>query len=520
MKRITIASLLGVLTATTALSEQVVLRSLDGSISITGDLVKFEDGIYSINSAVGTMGIAAALVECEGPGCPAPEELVSEFKISGASSLGERLLPELLFGYGDTLDADLVQRASASGESNYEIQSLEGTMIASVDINASNSSDGFADLLGARTTLALSSRPARNREVRAFSEAGLGELRDRGQEHIVALDGLLIVTSQDNPVRAITEQNAALAFAGRINNWSQLGGPNAPINLYVRGSDSGTREVFDNLLMRPAALQVGGRVNVLESDDAVSDAVANDPNGLGFTSFASLQNAKALAIEGVCGLQTPPSAFAIKTEEYPLTRLLYVYSSDRAMPYHARGLLNYATSEEAQDLVSEAGFVNQSISQASIGSQGLRLASAVVANQDFSTFPQLQEMVNVLIASDRLSTTFRFETGSSDLDARAQADIVRLADLLAGDAFRNKEVVFVGFTDSVGDEELNRQLSEQRAGQVLSALLAQDPTLSTKLRTRAIGYGEISPLGCNETNTGRRINRRVEVWVRDVVVRN
>uniref|UniRef100_UPI00398C2A24 phosphate ABC transporter substrate-binding/OmpA family protein n=1 Tax=Yoonia sp. SDW83-1 TaxID=3366945 RepID=UPI00398C2A24 len=368
--------------------------------------------------------------------------------------------------------------------------------------------------------IALASRPARNREARAFEEAGLGDIRSTQNEHIVALDGLLLVTSPDNPVRAITEQNAALAFAGRISNWAELGGPDAPINIYVRDTNSGIREVFDNLLMRPNGLQISNNVVLVQDDQVLSQVVAIDPYGLGFTNFADGEGAKALAIEGVCGLQTPPNAFTIKTEEYPLTRLLYMYTTDQRLPAHADGMLDFAMSEDAQDLISNAGFINQAIREASIDSQGLRVASAVVANRDFSTFPQLQEMMQQLISSDRLSTTFRFETGSSNLDARAQDDIVRLARLLSTDAFRNKEAVFVGFTDSVGDPELNRQLSERRAQQVVQQLLDENPNLQANVALQAIGYGEISPLGCNETNTGRRINRRVEVWVRDVVARN
>ncbi len=520
LKLLFVSSALATFAAMPSIAEPVTLTTTDGSISLSGELLSFDGKTYSIESRLGNMSISADLVNCTGAGCPPPEMLLSEFRISGARTLGERLIPELLFGYGDKLDADLVQTASANGEASFELASFDGDKMAAVEVVPSNSSAGLTDLLDGNAAFALSSRPARNREARTFGEAGLGAIRAPEQEHIVALDGLLIVTSKDNPVRAITEQNVALAFSGKISNWSQLGGPDAAINLYVRGANSGTREVFDNLLLRPSGLQLGGRVIEVDSDEAIADAVANDPNGLGFTSFASRKNTKALAIEGVCGLQTPPSAFAIKTEEYPLTRLLYMYNADRPMSVHAKGLLEFAVSEEAQDQVVRAGFVNQSISAASIESQGLRLASAVVANRDLATFPQLQEMVGLLIASDRLSTTFRFETGSAQLDARAQSDVGRLANLLTKSNYRNKEITFVGFTDSVGDPELNRQLSQQRAQQVLQSLIDENPALESQVRLRALGYGEISPIGCNETNTGRRINRRVEVWARDVVVRN
>ncbi|WP_393929685.1 phosphate ABC transporter substrate-binding/OmpA family protein [Yoonia sp. R2-816] len=492
-------------------------------MSIEGELLGFDGETYRINTVLGELTLNASMVRCDGAACPVTTPAISEFRIAGSPTLGKDLVPGLLRAYGsnkiDTFGS-VSRSAGQAGAVGYEVISASGEMIAAVDIGASNTTDGLTDLLRGDAAIALASRPARNREARAFEEAGLGDIRSTQNEHIVALDGLLLVTSPDNPVRAITEQNAALAFAGRISNWAELGGPDAPINIYVRDTNSGIREVFDNLLMRPNGLQISNNVVLVQDDQVLSQVVAIDPYGLGFTNFADGEGAKALAIEGVCGLQTPPNAFTIKTEEYPLTRLLYMYTTDQRLPVHADGMLDFAMSEDAQDLISNAGFINQAIREASIDSQGLRVASAVVANRDFSTFPQLQEMMQQLISSDRLSTTFRFETGSSNLDARAQDDIVRLARLLSTDAFRNKEAVFVGFTDSVGDPELNRQLSERRAQQVVQQLLDENPNLQANVALQAIGYGEISPLGCNETNTGRRINRRVEVWVRDVVARN
>lgn len=511
------------LLATSSFAQEVVLTALDGGVTIAGDLLAFDGERYTISTVLGQLELDASMVRCDGAACPVTLPQTSEFRISGSRTLGKDLVPSLLGAYSsnkiDTFGA-ITQAQSQNGAVSYEIVSASGDKIAAVDVAASNTTDGLTDLLRGDAAIALASRPARNREARAFEEAGFGDIRATQNEHIVALDGLLLVTSPDNPVRAITEQNAALAFAGRITNWAELGGPDAPINIYVRDTNSGIREVFDNLLMRPNGLQIADNVILVQSDEALSDIVSIDPNGLGFTNFADGDGAKALAIEGVCGLQTPPNAFTIKTEEYPLTRLLYMYTADDRLPAHARGMLDFALSEEAQGLISNAGFIDQTIREASVDSQGLRVASAVVANRDFSTFPQLQQMMEQLISSDRLSTTFRFETGSSNLDARAQEDVVRLARLLSSDAYRNKEAVFVGFTDSVGDPELNRQLSERRAQQVVQQLLDENPNLQANVALQAIGYGEISPLGCNETNTGRRINRRVEVWVRDVVARN
>ena len=96
-------------------------------------------------------------------------------------------------------------------------------------------------------------------------------------------------------------------------------------------------------------------------------------------------------------------------------------------------------------------------------------------------------------------------------------NIVRVAVIIFEN--ENKEILLVGFTDSVGRADLNEVLSKARAGQVRSAIRRGAPRGTfDEVAMTAIGYGEMSPLGCNEAAVGRRINRRVEVWTRDIVL--
>ncbi len=508
------------LSATLAMAEPVTLRTLDESFSVVGEIMDFDGQNYTISTAVGSVTVAANLVMCEGAACPSIEPSLTEFTIAGDKTLGLRLVPALLREYGEAFNAST--QTLEAGDDKMVMRVSGGTMIGTGELTIlpSNSSAGIESLFRGEADFALSTRPARSREVRAFNEFGLGELDSDSQETIVALDGLVLITHPDNSVRAISEANAAFTFGGRITNWSELGGRDAPINVYVRDDESGSNEVFDSLLMRPNGLSLSDNVIVLDSDEAIADAVASDPNGIGFTGFASFGDAQPLAIRGECGLQIPPTAFSIKTEEYPLTRLLYMYQTNKPLEGKAQAFAEFMASEDAQELVATSGFIDQSVTLESINAQGLRVASAVLTNEADDELPRLREMIDLLIASDRLSTTYRFETGSARLNSRAEADVERLAELLDTERFANREVLFIGFTDSVGDAELNRQLSQQRAEQVLASILAENPSLASSVRMSAIGYGEISPLGCNESNAGRLINRRVEVWVRDIVAAN
>lgn len=508
------ACLCSVAALATADESNVLLQAKDNSLTIVGQIAAFDGEAYTLDTAVGQIVLPVSLVDCKGDGCPALRSPWSEFKIAGSRALADGLIPALLTGYSDA--QSLATRIEQKETSVAYQLSNDGETGAGIEIAPSNTRDGLRSLLNDETTFALATRPVRNREAARFVEAEQGEIRSTDQEHIVALDGLLLVTHPENPVRAITELNAAFVFGGQIVNWKDLNGRDAPITLYVREDGSGTREVFDSLLMRPNGLSVAASVQVLDSDAAVAEAVLRDPNGIGFTSFANAEDAAPLAIEGVCGLRTPPTAFTIKTEEYPLTRLLYMYNTDEELPYHAQGFLDFLKTDQGQSYVDMAGFIDQRVSSETINTQGMRVASAIVNNAEPEEYAAMREMFSTLINADRLSTTFRFETGSAQLDSRAVSDVDRLSELLANPRFANKEVLFVGFTDSIGRADLNQLLSQQRAELVRSAVIGANPDLGTTLSTRSIGFGEASPLGCNETDNGRRINRRVEIWVQDV----
>ena len=73
----------------------------------------------------------------------------------------------------------------------------------------------------------------------------------------------------------------------------------------------------------------------------------------------------------------------------------------------------------------------------------------------------------------------------------------------------------MGFTDSFGRQDLNVILGQNRADQVLEALVDAAGGAISEDRISAQSFGPLAPVGCNETSAGRAINRRVEIWLRD-----
>ncbi len=495
-------------------AEFVTLDALDGSLSISGELLDATPEYYIISSNIGNLTIATDAVMCSGEACPSLLPEYSEFTVSGSRSLSLGLMPILLDGFAASLDLDIIQETDEDGSPRMVFQSLDGTDVAKISFQMRGSSAGLRDLMADKASLALTTRVARPSEVSAFSSAGLGNIRAPGKESVLALDGLVVVTSKANRVRIIALGDLAAIFAGEITDWAELGGVSSPINLYARPDNSGTGALFSQLVLRPNRARLSPDAVALESDAAVATAVASDPNGIGFTSFANSGNAEPVSLLGVCNIQSPATPFTIQVEEYPFARRLYLYQSPHEAPALVQMFVDYLETPEAQKLIELTGYVGQGSTEIPVNDQGLRFLSAALPTDAEMTLVQLQAMMLDLSTAQRLTLTYRFEQGTTRLDSRGLADIERLVQQMSSNALNGKQLILLGFTDSVGKMELNQSLSRSRAEQVRTAILEAGAGRILPAQVEVRGYGELSPLGCNETIDGRRINRRVEVWVR------
>jgi outer membrane protein OmpA-like peptidoglycan-associated protein len=103
-----------------------------------------------------------------------------------------------------------------------------------------------------------------------------------------------------------------------------------------------------------------------------------------------------------------------------------------------------------------------------------------------------------------------FETNKAQLQPGGNRSIDKLAAALR--QYPERRVRIEGFTDSVGENDYNQRLSEQRAQAVRQALI--DKGIAAD-RIDVHGYGEEYPIATNATASGRQLNRRVEVVISD-----
>jgi len=252
---------------------------------------------------------------------------------------------------------------------------------------------------------------------------------------------------------------------------------------------------------------------------SLAEAVGRDPWALAVTGRAVAGTARVVTLTDSCGYPLLPTALGVKAEDYPLALPFQFLTPRRRLPLMAREFLEFLSLPDAQIAVAAAGYVDRAPERQPLTGDGLRLINAIQGAGEETSLDDLKRLVDVMDGADRLSFTFRFEDGSSTLDATSQGNIADLALLLGSGSFAFDRLILAGFSDGSGAATANLDLSRERAETVLAALRAAAPDLPEDRLPEVMAFGEALPLACDETAAGRRINRRVELWVRPDLTR-
>lgn len=497
------------------LADEVTLKSADGTVNLVGEFIDFVDDNYVIRTGLGDLRIAASRVRCEGDACPTFETASADVQIAGSDTVGLGMMPLLIAGYASHLNAEAsVVATETEGQilANLIGDGGFGDEMGSYLVTSTSSGDAFKTLLDGSAQVGMSSRRIRPAEARTLRDNGAGNMVSPSQEHVIAVDSLVVITHPDNPIKELTIEQLRGVYSGQITNWSELGGDDAPITMVTRQDGSGTRGVFESRVFDGVDVSLVANALIADDNSKMAAMVNDDPTAIGYVGYAFQRGAKALNLVNECGISMTPDPFSAKTEEYALQRRLYLYNRSDAIDASAQDFIDYAMSNEADGVIAKAGFIDLGIKRRAQSMDGARARMLLDPEADPYEAGIMRTMLSEMVDYDRLSTTFRFSTGSSRLDERGVLDMARLADFLEGQP-EGTSVKFVGFTDGVGAFDSNRTLSEGRAAEVLEQLRDVAGDRVAGLDFSSTGFGEIAPSACNVNDTGRAINRRVEVWI-------
>ena len=178
---------------------------------------------------------------------------------------------------------------------------------------------------------------------------------ERGAHQIpVAWDALVVIVNKDNPVSNITFKQLQQVYRGEITNWKQLGGSDAPIDLYVRrGKLSGVGRTLRELVFHNFDQDFKANY-VMKSSGPLEKGVEKNANGIGVTGISSAKrrDVKILQLD-----DHAPTYENIKTGNYVLYRPLYLVTRIGARNTPGRDFIKFALSREGQDIIRRQGTV-------------------------------------------------------------------------------------------------------------------------------------------------------------------
>lgn len=441
-----------------------------------------------------------------------PGERTGSLRLSGANSMGAQLLPELLVDYGleATLTGVQEEITTDPGARLFQLQGAESTRRLRVQVLSHGSATAFSDLISGQADIGMSTRRATEAEARALQIAGTAAARRSDNEQVIGLSGVAIIVHRDNPIQAMPIAQLRALLSGAVTRWPVVGGNGLPVTVYALDQRSGEYDIVRDRILGPGA-RLAPQARLFESHEDLADAVAADPAAIGLVGMAYVRNTRALRLEQDCGIGGEPTAFNQKTEEYPLSRRLYLYTTSRPTPL-ARDLLTYASSTRAQGVVGRSGFVNLDPGLASVDESAAQLAAVgrfLAEDQRAAAAPHVEALRQVLSGARRLSVTFRFEGGRADMDPRAEADLDRLAQWVRRADAAEASLILVGHASPDGQFAVNLELSRARAQVVAVRLRQMGVTVS-----RVEGVGPVNQVVCSRNALDNDMNRRVEVWVR------
>ncbi len=499
-----------------AQDSQVLLLSSDGTINIEGDLISVTDGYYLIQTNLGDLRVGFDRVSCQGAACPESQKLQADVTIAGSDVLAEGLMPLLLGGYATARGAEItIENDTVVGNFTAGLvgQDGYGDEIGNYQVVSYDTEIAFNDLLSSDIQIGLASRRISPKEARALRDVGAGNMIDPSQEHIVAIDSLVTIVNPSNPITELTLAQLSDIYSGKISNWSELGGPELEIDVVRRASASGSAQVFNTTVFGTPEDVAGPQAKLAADNVEAALFVAENPGAIAYVGHAFKRGQKPLSLVSDCGIGTSPDVFSVKTEEYAMFRRLYMYNRADADSAKSDEFLNFVKSDDASISIQQAGFIDLSVERVAQGLESPRAQRLAGSSVDPFEQEIIDDMLARLETNDRLSSTFRFRTGSAQLDPRAEIDLIRLLAYLE-DLPQGSEVTLVGFADSVGAFEPNLALSSMRAKQVADRLIEIGGKALDNIAINSIGYGEIAPVACNSSDSGRTINRRVETWVK------
>lgn len=220
-----------------------------------------------------------------------------------------------------------------------------------IQVTGGGSGVGFAALQNKTTDLANASRKIKPAEQAACFKA----FEAKPTEYKVAMDGLSVYVNAENPITELTIDQLGGIFTGKIKNWKDVGGPDAPIIIYSRENSSGTYEFFKEHVLK--GKDFAASAQTMQGTSVLLQAVAKEKNGIGYGGAAYGAGAKHIKVKkDASSPGIEPTEETVVNQSYPIWRYLFVYVNPALDKGEISQYLSWMRSDEGQKLVKDVGY--------------------------------------------------------------------------------------------------------------------------------------------------------------------
>lgn len=159
-------------------------------------------------------------------------------------------------------------------------------------------------------------------------------------------DGIIMAVNKNNNVSDLSTEQLKEIYSGEITNWKDVGGKDAEINLITRESGSGTLSAFKSIVMGDTKMKKDAVVQ--SSTEAVKQSVAQDPNAIGFVSFAHMSDdVKSIKVNGI-----DPTAENIANGKYEL-QSSFLFLTKGEPTGEVKEFIDWVMSDEGSKVLAE-----------------------------------------------------------------------------------------------------------------------------------------------------------------------
>ena len=213
-----------------------------------------------------------------------------------------------------------------------------------IDVQTGGSARGFADIAQGLADIGMVSRALKDSES------------DNFQSFAIAKDGIGIIVASSNPIKSLSDQQIVDIYTGKINNWQQVGGEDAPITVVNKAEGRSTLELFLKYFQLENS-QIEADVIIGDNQQGIK-TVAGNKNAIGYVSIGAAERdiSTGVPLKLLPVGEVDANTATVQDGSFPLSRPLNLITTQIPSGL-TKEFIEFAQSEKVHDLVEAQNFV-------------------------------------------------------------------------------------------------------------------------------------------------------------------